>query len=102
MLERDGWTVVGAPWQGQDVVYDVLARHGERTWALRLIDTPLLPDAANDLLSADLLAEGDADCGLVIGQTETGYVGLNVSFDPDRAAQLMNLTREALEVSYHL
>ena len=102
MLERDGWTVVGAPWRGRDVVYDLLARHGERTWALRLIDTPLLPDAAKDLLSADLLAEGDADCGLVIGQTETGYVGLDVDFDQSRAIELVHRTREALEVSYHL
>jgi hypothetical protein len=102
MLTEAGWTIVGAPWHGQDVVYDLLARHEGRTWALRLLDMPDLPNTASDMLGADLLSEGSADCGLVIGQAETRYVGLNVSFDEDHAMQLVHMTREALAVSYHL
>lgn len=104
LLEHNDWNIVAAPWQGKDVVFDLVAipAHGSGLWALRLFDAHP-SDQALELMQQDLLSEGSATTGLIIGPIDTHCICIDdASFDEEAAYIAIQLAGQARQMAWAL
>lgn len=101
LLTEQRWTVVGAPWQGKDVVFDLLAvpEGADSPWALRLFDEQP-GEQAVDMMEQDMLSEGEARMALLIGPLQTHCVGIDVSIDEREIYQILELAGQARQIAW--